>query len=156
MKKIPRYLLSLFIESCLLLVGIFFFFESSIKALIILIILLIIMIAITIILLLKSAFEYEVEMKKDIKIEDDKLLITQKDNIILSFNKNNLENVVVIYDLFFENIDYIKFKYNNKKYLFVVPEKMNDNLKVFIKDLNYKRRRYILFKIFLLLIGGYS
>ena len=112
---------------------------------------LIIIFATTIISFIKTVFIG----KKYIKIEDGKLLIKRREDIILSVNKNEIEKLVVIFDIFFEDIDFIKFQYNGKKYFFEIPIETNDELKVYINDLNYKRKRTILLRVVLTILGVY-
>ena len=85
--------------------------------------------------------------RKYLKIEDDKLLIKQKEKIIASINKNELEKLVVIFDIFSDHIDFIKFHYNNKKYSFQISEEIETELKTFVSDLNYKRKTDLLLNI---------
>ena len=85
--------------------------------------------------------------RKYLKIEDDKLLIKQKEKIIASINKNELEKLVVIFDTFSDHIDFIKFRYNNKKYFFQISEEIETELKTFVSDLNYKRKTDLLLDI---------
>lgn len=146
-KNIFLYLLFLIFECCCFAV-IFLYFETT---LIVPLVLLIIIFATTIISFVKTVFIG----KKYIKIEDGKLLIKRKENIILSVNKNEIEKLVVIYDIFFEDIDFIKFQYNGKKYFFEIPAETNDELKVYINDLNYKRKRTILLRVVLTILGVY-
>ena len=93
--------------------------------------------------------------RKYLKIEDDKLLIKQKEKIIASINKNELEKLVVIFDIFSDHIDFIKFHYNNKKYSFQIPREIETELKTFVSDLNYKRKIDLLLDIIEFFIRHY-
>ena len=102
-----------------------------------------ILLIITIISFIKTVFIG----RKYLKIEDDKLLIKQKEKIIASINKNELGKLVVIFDIFSDHIDFIKFRYNNKKYFFQIPREIETELKTFVSDLNYKRKTDLLLEI---------
>ena len=82
-------------------------------------------------------------------------MIKRREDIILSVNKNEIEKLVVIFDINFQYIDFIKFQYNRKKYFFEIPIETNDELKVYINDLNYKRKRTILLRVVLTILGVY-
>ncbi len=83
-KNIFLYLLFLTFECCCFAV-IFLYFETTLIAPLVL---LIIIFATTIISFIKTVFIG----KKYIKIEDGKLLIKRREDIILSFNKMKLKN----------------------------------------------------------------
>ena len=55
--------------------------------------------------------------------------------------------LVVIFDIFSDHIDFIKFRYNNKKYFFQIPREIETELKTFVSDLNYKRKTDLLLNI---------
>ena len=140
-KNIFIYLLDLVLE-CGLVIW-FLYNVGSNKYLIIPIIAVSILIISTIICFIKTVFIG----RKYLKIEDDKLLIKQKEKIIASINKNELEKLVVIFDIFSDHIDFIKFRYNNKKYSFQIPREIETELKTFVSDLNYKRKTDLLLEI---------
>lgn len=139
--NIFMYLMVLILE-CVLVVMLLYAFSFE-KYLIIPIIILSIFIIITIISFIKTVFIG----RKHLKIEDDKLLIKQKDKIIASINKNKLEKLVVIFDIFYDHIDFFKFQYNNKKYFFQISEEIDNELRTFISGLNYKRKTNLLLNI---------
>lgn len=139
--NIFMYLMVLILE-CVLVVMLLYAFSFE-KYLIIPIIILSIFIIITIISFIKTVFIG----RKYLKIEDDKLLIKQKDKIIASINKNELEKLVVIFDIFYDHIDFFKFQYNNKKYFFQISEEIDNELRTFVSGLNYKRKTNLLLNI---------
>lgn len=139
--NIFMYLMVLILE-CVLVVMLLYAFSFE-KYLIIPIIILSIFIIITIISFIKTVFIG----RKYLKIEDDKLLIKQKDKIIASINKNKLEKLVVIFDIFYDHIDFFKFQYNNKKYFFQISEEIDNELRTFVSGLNYKRKTNLLLNI---------
>ena len=139
--NIFMYLMVLILE-CVLVVMLLYAFSFE-KYLIIPIIILSIFLIITIISFIKTVFIG----RKYLKIEDDKLLIKQKEKIIASINKNELGKLVVIFDIFSDHIDFIKFRYNNKKYFFQIPREIETELKTFVSDLNYKRKTDLLLEI---------
>ena len=140
-KNIFIYLLVLIFE-CGLIAWFVYILDSD-KYFIIPIIIFSIFVVITIISFIKTVFIG----RKYLKIEDDKLLIKQKEKIIASINKNELGKLVVIFDIFSDHIDFIKFRYNNKKYFFQIPREIETELKTFVSDLNYKRKTDLLLNI---------
>lgn len=140
-KNIFIYLLCLIIECGL--IAWFVYNLGSDKYFIISITVVSILLIITIISFIKTVFIG----RKYLKIEDDKLLIKQKEKIIASINKNELGKLVVIFDTFSDHIDFIKFRYNNKKYFFQIPREIETELKTFVSDLNYKRKTDLLLEI---------
>ncbi len=140
-KNIFIYLLCLIIECGL--IAWFVYNLGSDKYFIISITVVSILLIITIISFIKTVFIG----RKYLKIEDDKLLIKQKEKIIASINKNELGKLVVIFDIFSDHIDFIKFRYNNKKYSFQIPREIETELKTFVSDLNYKRKTDLLLEI---------
>ena len=63
-----------------------------------------------------------------------------------------MEKLVVVFDIFSDHIDFIKFHYNNKKYSFQIPRKIETELKTFVSDLNYKRKTDLLLEIIDLIV----
>jgi len=149
-KNIFVYFLVLILECGLVTMLLYAFY--SYKYLIIPIIILSIFIIITIISFIKTVFIG----RKYLKIEDDKLLIKQKEKTIVSINKNELEKLVVIFDIFYDHIDFFKFHYNNKKYFFQISEEIENELKIFITGLNYKRKTDLLLNIFDFILGIFT
>lgn len=84
---------------------------------------------------------------KSFKLDDNKLIITRENQTLLTIKKENLENIVVVFDMFYENIDAVKFIYKGKKVKIDVPRNLSDDMKIFICGLDYKRKRYLLSKI---------
>ena len=58
-----------------------------------------------------------------------------------------MEKLGVIFDIFSDYINFIKFRYNNKKYFFEIPREIETELKTFVSDLNYKRKTDLLLNI---------
>lgn len=144
------YLLAL-IPECGLVVMLLYAFDSD-DYLIIPIIILSVFIIITIISFIKTVFIG----RKYLKVEDDKLLIKQKERIIASINKNELKKLVVIFDIFYDHIDFFKFHYNNKKYFFQIFEEIENELRTFINDLNYKQKTDLLLNIIDFILGAFT
>lgn len=148
--NIIMYLLALILE-CGLVVMFLYVFDFD-KYLIIPIIILSIFIIITIISFIKSVFIG----RKYLKVEDDKLLIKQKERTIASINKSELEKLVVIFDIFYDHIDFFKFHYNNKEYFFQITEEIENGLRAFISDLNYKRQTNLLLNIIVFILEVFT
>lgn len=85
--------------------------------------------------------------EKSFKLDDNKLIITKNKETLLTIEKESLENIVVVFDMFYENIDTVKFIYKGKKIKVDVPRNLSDDMKIFICGLDYKRKRYLLSKI---------
>lgn len=147
-KKVLFYVLSFIIELSLFAVVIIYFNKFLIIPLICLVLLLLFTI---------YAFIGEIFVgKKYIIIKNDNILVLRKKTIILTIEKEKIERLVVIYDVMYDSIDFISFKYKNKKYFFEISKETENDVKLFLSNLEYKRKTSIILRLFLLILDFFT
>lgn len=74
-------------------------------------------------------------------IEDLKILVRRKGTLIASIEKEQIEDLVIIYDLLSEDEEAIRFSHRGKRYFIRLEKFENDAFREFIKDLPYSKKR---------------
>lgn len=78
---------------------------------------------------------------------EDELLIVRKGKSIDAVKKENIKDLKLVYDCVDEDLHFISFKYNSKKYYITVDDSNKKCVSEFIEDLTFEKSKNILYYV---------